>query len=53
MRCFVYENLRVTMNFAIKNFGVSMIFCSKNLRDTKIFSNFAPDFNKKVYGTSF
>lgn len=32
-----HQNLRVTMYFAIKNFGVSMIFCSKNLRDTKIF----------------
>ncbi len=50
---FAIKDLRVTMCFAIKNFWVSMIFYSKNLRDTKIFSNFAPDFNKKVYGTSF
>ncbi len=37
------------MNFAIKNFGGSMIFCAKNLRDTKIFSNFAVDLRKKMY----
>ncbi len=34
------------MYFVIKNFGVSMIFCSKNLRDTKIFSTFVPKMNE-------
>ena len=37
---FAHKNLRATMCFAIKNFGVSMILCSKDLRDTKKISNF-------------
>lgn len=37
---FAHKNLRATMYFAIKNFGVSMILCSKDLRDTKKISNF-------------
>ena len=41
MKNFAVKDLRVRMYFLEKKYGVTMIFCSKNLRDRKIFSNFA------------